>query len=233
MKIDAVAFVSIVALTALAGPVAAAQFVVVEARGVSLARGTMLDSSKPLVLKQGQHVTLISDSGVTLKLDGPHDKPPAVGGGKGVDLSTALKGLVTEREARLTEVGTTCGAALAAKLPSPWLLDSSRGGNRCLLEGQAPVFWRPSTDRTISFAITPADRSWKVETTWPAGVDRMALNLPYIRGDQSYFLEYGGAENAVTIDILPGALQNDKMRAAWMAAKGCEAQAEALVQAGK
>jgi hypothetical protein len=230
MKTSAAALVMLMALT---GAAEAAQFVVLEARGISLARGTMLDSSKPLVLKQGQHVTLISDSGVTLKLDGPYNKPPSAVGGKGVDLSTALKGLVTEREARLTEVGTTRGTAAVAKLPSPWLLDASRGGNRCLLEGQAPVFWRPTSDRAISFAIMPADRSWKVETSWPAGVDRMALNLPYIKGDQSYLLAYGASENAVTIDILPSALQNDKMRAAWMAAKGCEAQAEALAQAGK
>src|SRR5581483_11409567 len=43
----------------------AAQYVVVEARGVALKAGATLDGGQPLVLQQGQHVTLISDTGVT------------------------------------------------------------------------------------------------------------------------------------------------------------------------
>jgi hypothetical protein len=208
----------------------AAQYVVVESRGVALKPGTVLDPSKPLSLKQGQHVTLISDTGVTLKLDGPFDRAPSVESGKGVDLGSTLKGLVTEREARLTEVGTTRGKQ-GVTLPDPWLLDSSRGGNACLLEGQAPVFWRPDKSGAIKFAITPADRSWKAEATWPAGVDRLAVSTPIvIRGDAAYFVAYNGTEAAITIDTVPSSLPNDKMRAAWMAEKGCEAQAEALLR---
>ncbi len=52
--------------------------------GIAFDPGDTLDSVKPLVLKQGQHVTLISDTGSTLKLDGPYDRPPAAGGGGGV-----------------------------------------------------------------------------------------------------------------------------------------------------
>ena len=229
MKVLAIAPLALVVLTAA---VHAAQFVVLEARGISLAKGTLIDSSKPLMLKQGQHVTLISDSGVTLKIDGPNAKPPTVAGGHGVDLGTTLKGLMTSHQARLAEVGTTRGTAPLAKLPNPWLIDSSHGGNACLLEGQAPVFWRPEDKRAISFAIMPADRTWRVQTTWPAGVDRVALSTPYVRGDQSYFISYNGNETAITINTVPSALPNDKMRAAWMAAKGCEAQAEALARTG-
>ncbi len=49
----------------------AATLVVVEARGIALRPGATLEDSKPLVLKQGQHVTLVSETGATLKLDGP------------------------------------------------------------------------------------------------------------------------------------------------------------------
>jgi hypothetical protein len=212
------------------GAAHAAQYVVVESRGVAMKPGTILDPSKPLSLKQGQHVTLISDSGVTLKLDGPFDRAPSVESGKGVDLASTLKGLVTERQARLTEVGTTRGKA-TVKLPDPWLLDSSHGGNACVLEGQAPVFWRPDDSSAIQFAIMPADRSWKAEATWPAGVDRLAVATPVVvHGDAAYFVAYNGTEQAITIDTIPAALPNDKMRAAWMAEKGCEAQAEALLR---
>ena len=44
----------------------AAVLVVAEARGIALKPGAALDSAKPLTLKQGQHVTLISEAGWTL-----------------------------------------------------------------------------------------------------------------------------------------------------------------------
>src|ERR1700761_1704485 len=66
----------------------AAVLVVAEARGIALKPGDTLDSAKPLTLKQGQHVTLVSETGATLKLDGPYDRPPtAAGGGGGIGLN--------------------------------------------------------------------------------------------------------------------------------------------------
>ena len=58
-------------------PASAEDMVVVAARGIGLHPGERVDSAKPLVLGEGQHVTLIAVNGVTLKLDGPYDKPPA------------------------------------------------------------------------------------------------------------------------------------------------------------
>src|SRR5580704_11056424 len=77
----------------------AAPLVVVEARGIALKPGAVLDSTKPLVLKQGQHVTLISESGSTLKLDGPYDQPPTATGGSSVTLTNSLGALVSQRQA--------------------------------------------------------------------------------------------------------------------------------------
>jgi hypothetical protein len=50
----------------------AADLVVIEARRIALRPGQTVDSTKPLVLKQGEHVTLISPTGATIKLDGPY-----------------------------------------------------------------------------------------------------------------------------------------------------------------
>ena len=47
---------AVVALLLTAGAAQAASLVVVEARGIGLKPGTSIDSTKPLVLKQGQHV---------------------------------------------------------------------------------------------------------------------------------------------------------------------------------
>ena len=81
MKSTPLALVSCCLLSQASG---AATLVVAEARGIALKPGATLDSTKPLALKQGQHVTLISETGSTLKLDGPYNQPPvAAGAGTG------------------------------------------------------------------------------------------------------------------------------------------------------
>ncbi len=220
-------------LVAFTAGAQATQFVVLEARAIALSRGTIIDSSKPLVLKKGQHVILISDSGVRLQLDGPYRTQPATGGQQGVDLAATLQGLMTASNPRVSDVATTRAPILETRLPGPWLIDASRGGDRCVQEGQAPVFWRPEAMNTITFSIRPADRTWRIETVWPAHSDRIPFATAFVRGDQNYFVSYNGNEAAMTVHTVPASLVSDKMRAGWMAAEGCEAQAAALLQAAR
>lgn len=230
MKFSRAIFLGLIAVLAC-GAADAAQLVVVEARGIALKPGAVVDSSKALVLKQGQHVTLISDSGATLSLDGPYDKAPAVGQGQAVTLAATLKGLATEQQARLGEVGTTRGVAPVPPLPAAWLVDATRNGSVCLLEGAAPVFWRPLATQSVSLVIMPADRSWKAQANWAAGADRIAPPQQVaVHGNAAYFVSLGGVESAITVNTVPAALTNDQMRAAWMARKGCDRQAEALLR---
>jgi len=207
----------------------AAQLVVIEARAVALRPGAVLDDTKPLVLKQGQHVTLLSETGATLKLDGPYDKVPSLDQIERVDIKTALAALVTQRQARTSEVGTTRGATIV-KLPSPWLIDATHNGNVCLRDGDAVVFWRPSSVKAATFTVMPDDRSWRAQANWPAGSDELSASADApVHGGATYVVSVDGAESAVTVNTLPAVLTNDSMRAAWMAEKGCEAQAEALL----
>jgi len=219
------------ALVAGASPAFAGNLVVVEARGIGLSPGAMLDDGKPLNLLEGQHVTLIAANGATIKIDGPfHEAPSAArNGGSGV-LVQALAALGTQSGARTSEEGVTRAGASIANLPKPWLLDVSRTGRVCLLEGAKPVFWRPSASRRSDITVTAADHSWKAETNWPEGSNEMLVPaaLP-IHGGSTYLVSLGkGAQAAVTVDLVPAALDSDAMRVAWMAHRGCEAQAEAL-----
>lgn len=218
---------------AASAPLAAAQaanLIVVEARGVALKPGQTIDETKPLVLKEGQHVTLIAPSGATFKLDGPYNKPPAAGPA-GVPIATRLAALVTQNQARTGEVGTTRGTAPLVKLPDPWLFDISRNGTVCLEDGKVPVFWRPDATKPGTLSVQPADKSWKAQAAWPAGKDRItvATNVP-IHGDATYLVALDGNQTALAVSALPAVLNNDSMRAAWMAEKGCDAQAEALLK---
>jgi hypothetical protein len=218
------------ALTLSMSAATAASLTVVEARGINLAPGSSIDAGKPLVLKAGQHVTLISDAGATLNIDGPYNAPPSAGTG-GKSLSATLAGLGTEKNARTGEAGVTRVGEVAAKLPNPWLIDVTHSGNVCLQQGSEPVFWRPDAKTATAFTVMPVDRSWKSQAAWPAGLDRIHVTTDVpVHGGAAYVVNYAGAEYALAVANVPASLANDDMRVAWMVHKGCEAQAEALLR---
>ena len=225
------AFLMSLVLLAGACPAAkAANLIVIEARRIALRPGQTVDSTKPLVLKEGQHVTLISPTGATIKLDGPYEKAPDADQSRAVPVANALALLVTQRQARIGEVGTTRGNAPSV-LPDPWVLDASRAGTVCLREGTEAVLWRPDSARDTELTVAPADRSWKAQTHWPAGADRIMVEAPVlIHGGATYLITLNGAQSAMKVENVPRILSNDPMRAAWLAGKGCEAQAEALLR---
>ncbi|HEX4303199.1 MAG TPA: hypothetical protein VHZ78_10425 [Rhizomicrobium sp.] len=215
-----------------AGSAQAANLIVVEARAIALKPGTTIDSTKPLVLKQGQHVTLISDTGATLSIDGPYNQPPSAGG-SGRSIATTLAALTTEHTARTSE-GLVTRDDKPNKLPDPWLFDVTRNGSVCLLEGTQPVFWRPQAKIDTSIVVMPVDRSWKSKAAWPAGRDRMTVTTDVpVHGGAAYVVNYAGSEYALSVATVPAGLANDQVRAAWMVQKGCEAQAEALLNLHK
>jgi hypothetical protein len=210
----------------------AAQYVVSEARGVGIAVGSVIDPTKPLVLKLGQHLTLISESGQTIHIDGPYQKAPAAE--HGVALGAALSGLMTERTVRTAELGTTRGAVPHPPLPQPWLIDATSSGSACLRQGTSVVLWRPVAATPASLTIMPADRSWRAEAHWPAGTPQLPVNGDIgMHGDAAYFVAIDGAESAIAISTVPTVLASDQMRAAWMIDKGCQRQAEALIRQSK
>ncbi len=228
-RLDA-ALMSLVLLAGACATAKAANLVVIEARSIALRPGQIVDSTKALVLKEGQHVTLISPTGATIKLDGPYEKAPDADQSRAVPVANALALLVTQRQARVGEVGTTRGSA-PNTLPDPWLLDASRAGTVCLRQGSEAMLWRPDSARDAELTVAPADRSWKAETHWPAGADRIMVQAPaLIHGGVTYLVTLNGAQSAVRVENVPPILSNDPMRAAWLAGKGCEAQAEALLR---
>ena len=85
-----------------------------------------------------------------------------------------------------------------------------------------------------TLTIMPDDRSWKAQAPWPVGQDRISVNTDVpMRAGKTYIVDFNGSESAIAMILVPSLLTNDSMRAAWMADKGCEAQAEALLNPGK
>lgn len=211
-----------------AQPSRAEHFVVAEARGIGrFAPGASIDASTLITLSQGQHLELISESGGTIALDGPFRGHAAMNGG-GPGVLASLSALITEKSARTGEVGTTRAEALHV-LPDPWVIDVTHAGNACARDAAPTIFWRPSAGQVATIVVMPDDRSWKATERWPSGTDRLTVETEVpMRPGAVYLVSYGGAEVAIRLTNVPTSLTNDAMRAAWMADKGCEAQARAL-----
>ncbi len=225
--LPALAFAALIVGTVSAAM--AAELVVVEARGVGLKQGDVIDDAKPITLKDGQLVTLVSENGSILTLRGPYDQTPAAGSG-GVDVASAL-GALTTKTAQRNVAGVIRTAGEDVHLPSPWLVDVSHPGTACLRGGERPVFWRASDAGSGLLTMMPADRSWRAQTEWPGGSATMQApgNFP-IKDGRTYLADFGGKPVAITMNQIPLKVTNPRMQAAWMLEKGCVAQADALLK---
>ncbi len=219
----------VVTLALHAAPAAAADIVVVEVRGPALQPGQVLDDTQPLALQQGEEVTLVAANGSIIKLKGPFDAAPgASSGGSGVDVSNALSAL--SGGSQRTALGVVRSKNDDVTLPNPWVVDVTHSGKVCVRPGSTVVFWRQQASAAIRLRILPADRSWRAEAEWPAGVSQLTAPSNFPIGDrQTYLVDAGGTSATITLVQVPASLTNDRMRAAWMLEKNCLSQTKALI----
>jgi hypothetical protein len=203
---------------------------VVEAQGIHLASGQTVDGAKPLSLAEGQAVTLLTASGRILKLEGPSQAAPetALKGPDRADVPTAIAALITERNARTSEVGVVRGDEV--RLPDPWLVDVTHPGTSCVQPKQPVVLWRSGDLGEAPINFAPKDRSWNLHGKWPAKADRLALppSMP-LRDRTDYVVDVGGRLAPVTVRLIPDSVNNDAMRASYMLEVGCGNQVNALL----
>jgi hypothetical protein len=225
--IDGIPIFALAVLIVAASAATAAELVVVEARGVNLTQGDVLDDAKPIKLEDGQLVTLVAENGSILTLRGPYDQAPAAGSG-GIDVASALGALTTGTARNVS--GVIRAAAVDVHLPGPWLVDLSHPGVACLRKDETAVFWRAS-DAGGVLTMAPSDRSWRGQAQWPAGSATMVAPASFpIKDGRTYLADFGGKPLAVTLTQIPPKVTNPRMQAAWMLEKGCVAQAEALLK---
>lgn len=213
----------------------AVQLVVVESRGSSLRPGTRLDGGTPVQLKEGEKVALITPDGRVITLrgayDGPADQGKGEAGGGAQNASMALAALVATRRDRASTVGAVRSGAGAAALPEPWLIDITRPGDRCLREGETPVWWRPTTAGNEPFTVYPIDRTWKADFSWQEGASTMlAPALGKLEATKSFSVKTAGQEYAIRLNIIPRDLVDPTILTAWMLQKSCFQQADAFLR---
>jgi len=203
--------------------------VVMEARGVKLQQGQVIDGSANLTLTDGQQVSLMMQDGRVIKVKGPFDKPPAPAEASATaNVQLALQLLVTQQSSR-ERAGVIRGGSGLVIPPDPWVVDVSSGGLRCLEADSEITLWRPDASSGVTLQVAPNDRSWKADATWAKGSDRLSLghNVP-VRRRTPYVVRIDDKDVNITLVSLPATLTNDAMRAAFMMDNGCDAQAKAL-----
>jgi len=224
----------IAALLLLVAPVHASanDLVVVDARGIDLKPGAKVPSNTVIKLGAGARLTLVTANGETIRLRGPFEDLPVrdVNNTQGV-VDSLRKMMVTPTSGALTPGVVRSGGDLI-DLPAPWLIDVSRPGTRCILEGEPVMLWRPAKAAAAEpLSITPIDRGWEAKGSWPAGLDTVTMpaTLPLTSGN-TFKVEVGQVEHPLMFQVVPKSLVNDKMRAAWMDEVGCSSQAVALAK---
>ena len=212
-------------------PVAMAQFVVMDARGVSYKPGDKIAAGANVTLKEGERLSVIGADGKTVTLRGPYAGAIAVSSGTVQDSKQALSALLATREARVKSVGVVRSGTASVKTPDAEAIDITRAGPRCLTEGRPPVFWRPEPLTEEPFVVFPADRSWRADFIWQIGQDRMVFpDLSKFERLTTLLVNIRQQEFALSFSVVPSTLESDVVRAAWMLEKGCVQQADALLR---
>ena len=242
MKASSFALAAVLALlAATSSAVRAGELVVIASTDSEFGVGSVLDGARAIQVADGQSVTLVSSDGRTLKLRGPYSGRPDPAPDTGDSgLLDALADIVKPTKKDVSTAGIMRSTLYAPK--QPWVIDSGQSGAHCVLPGRPVLLWRPIAVGAASAALKAdadpsggqsgdpaggqADVTWRdggYTAPWPAG-------LPLADG-ATYQLEFAvtGKTQRLSIHQVPGELDSDVSRAVWMHAKGCTAQAKALL----
>ncbi len=205
--------------------------IVMDVRGYKAKVGASIDSEKAIQLEEGERITLIRSDGVAVTLRGPYNQPPMPKKSSQTDPKVALAALVATRDARTNSVGTIRAGKDAKSLPSPWLIDITRPGIRCLQQDTQPIFWRPDSDREVQFKIIPADRSYQVDTIWPMNESQYkSEKIQFLNAQQYLTVTIDDEDFNLQISEIPKDIPEGLLLTGWMIEKGCVQQADALIK---
>jgi len=224
-----------VAFVAQGGPVRAdeASLVVLKVTGVAMKPGDKIPGSQQLTLTDGQTVTLIGPDGKMILLKGPYAGPAA----KVTDVKTAsvtdmLAPLVAAAKVETATPGVIRNAAEAGPESTPWVLDSSKGGDFCVHQAVDYDLWRADNGAAETMTIQPVGSSGTpVLVQFEAHKSRAALpdSLTFVDGAK-YKLTGAGKTTEITAHTVPETVPLDRTAAAWFMSDHCEVQAKALLK---
>jgi hypothetical protein len=229
-RLYAVAFLAIVSGV---GRAEAAEVVVLESTSPRYMAGQIVDAAQPVTLMSDEALTIATEDGRLARIVGPYSGPAA---GSAPDESAARRALALLLGADRPEVGgvggvrgDTAAESTPDTRPGVWFIHAERGGDQCMLQGQAVQLWREDArsaaamEVRVSLEPNAAQVRWNAGehgTAWPAGVGRADGTI--------YLLRAEGAIRSVPVrlHVLPPTLGTPGLApAVWLAARGCTDQA--------
>lgn len=225
-------FIFCLSLMTLAFSAMAADVVVIGSNAPLIKPGQFVTADALLEIPVGARVTLVSESGKTVTLKGPHSGPAGITdeSGKGQSLLKSLSGLFGGTG---KEIGSFVMREDITQPPSdPWVVDVGRPGNHCVPASGKVKLWRATSTKPTTLSLKNlADKS-NSDTSWPAKTN--TLDWPSqvtLDGGTEYLAQLQGSRNpkVFVVHLVPADLPSDAHRAVWMAEKGCVAQAKRLL----
>lgn len=234
--------VALAATAACVSTSALAQSMVVRSSGPSAAKypvGKKLAANEKITLVAGDRVVLL-DKGKTRTLAKPgvHNSSASVAANQ--TLSSTMANMISRDGALRRRGGATRGpgdvelASAEIRAPNLWLIDARKGGNFCVADTAALLFWRPDINGDTSLRVEAEGAAGKAETIafldgqayrrWPAAT------LPLTTGS-GYRLSGAGMDKPVSIrfQLLDALPETPDDIAAKLLERGCTAQLDRLV----
>ena len=141
-------------LLSVPGAVPAAQMVVVASTVPDIAPGRTIDGDKPLDIPVGAQLTVISQAGKMLKLEGPYSGAPGGGGGSDPKLLASLSRLLQGPAQESGALGAMRSVSAGDPL-DPWSVDITRTGTHCFSPGATLALWRENAAAASQVTVPP------------------------------------------------------------------------------
>ena len=224
-----------IAFAALGAPARADEpsLVVLKVTGATMKPGDKIPGSQQLKLTDGQTVSLIGPDGKLILLKGPYEGPAAkVTDVQSASVTDMLGPLVASAKVETATPGVIRNAAEAGPESTPWVLDTSKGGDFCVHQAVDYDLWRADNAAAETVTIQPANgASPPVLVQFDAHKSRAALpdSMTFVDGAK-YKLTGAGKTTEITAHTVPETVPLDRTAAAWFMSDHCEAQAKALLK---
>jgi hypothetical protein len=235
------AFVLSVALVSLAH---AAEQVVLESNSAMYQAGRTLDGQSEIMLAAMEFVVFATEDGRFLRIAGPYMGPATGGDGAAgqppspSNVRRAVAQLVGARPTEASGLGGVRGdfnvdGSVADTRADPWLVHSALTGDQCVLRGRAVALWREPSDAALTAQVADVTVNNDARVQWPARETRAAWPLDAPPVDNRIYLvrpDSGIRSVAIRLHTLaPELADKDLATVAWLAARGCTAQARMLL----
>ncbi len=221
---------------------AAGEFVVVasNAEDTLLQPGSVLNSGQVINLPEGSKVTILSEDGAVVTLEGPYsgslasqksesDRQKAT---KWSSAVSKIARLVTRDSEKSSVIGASRGftAADREKL-DVWLMTVDSSGHRCVRPANV-VMWRKEPRAAIKINL----RSKSAKRTgilWADGKDVMQLPPEFVEDGILIVMKIDKQPRRFNLHVLPGSIEEDQWGKVllWMIDNNCSRQSYMLIDA--